>query len=186
MLAQQSLRRPVSGQEFESLCLKLWGEIWKCPEIQKVGRSGQSQNGVDIVGTPAGEQGYWGIQCKGKSEYNDDQYQHPQFSEAEIDREIEEAKGFEPALRKLYFATTARRDSKTQAYIRKRNEALKKEGLFEVHLFSWEDIVDRIDENRATYDWYAKNQKYRLDVSIRPGASLLFGKRSIVLLSEKQ
>jgi len=117
MKAPQTLRRPANWQDFETLCKKLWGEIWKCPEIQKNGRLGQDQSGVDIFGTPIGENGYYGIQCKGKSEYND---QHPQFTVKEIAKEIKKAKKFTPALKKLYFATTAVNDSKIQAYIRKK------------------------------------------------------------------
>jgi hypothetical protein len=40
MEASKSLRRPTSWQDFETLCKKLWGEIWSCPEIKKNGRSG--------------------------------------------------------------------------------------------------------------------------------------------------
>jgi len=36
----------------------------------------------------------------------------------------------------------------TRHYIRKKNIENIKNGLFDVHLFSWEDIVDLIDENK--------------------------------------
>ena len=68
MLAPKSLRKPSNWQDFESLCKKLWGEIWNCPEIKKNGRSGQIQLGVDIYGVPAGKSRYCGIQCKAKDE----------------------------------------------------------------------------------------------------------------------
>ena len=66
MKASKTLRKPKNWQDFETLCKKLWGEIWQCPEIQKNGRLGQNQNGVDIYGKPKGEDEYYGIQCKGK------------------------------------------------------------------------------------------------------------------------
>src|ERR1700744_1525555 len=125
MLAQQTLRRPANWQDFEHLCFRLWGEEWKCPEIQMHGRLGQDQHGVDIYGTPLNETGIWALQCKGKSEYTDDQYHHPQFTTQEIDEEIEKAKTFEPRLRKLYFATTAKNDAKIQTHVRKKNEEHK-------------------------------------------------------------
>lgn len=158
MESPKTLRRPANWQDFETLCKKLWGEIWNCAEIQKNGRLGQEQSGVDIFGIPNLEENYFGIQCKGKSEYNDN---HPQFSEKEIDDEIEKAKSFKPKLKKLYFATTALNDSKIQTYIRQKNIENKKNGLFEVHLFCWETIVDLIDENKQTNDYYTKSQNYK-------------------------
>lgn len=158
MKAPLTLRRPANWQDFESLCKKLWGEIWNCPEIQKNGRLGQDQSGVDIFGIPFGEDGYYGIQSKGKSEYNDN---HTQFTEAELLTEIEKAKGFQPPLKKLYFATTALNDSATQTFVRKKNLEHKKVGLFEVHLYCWEEIVSLIDDHKQTHDWYVKHQGYK-------------------------
>lgn len=166
MKAAQTLRRPAHWQDFEDLCKKLWGEIWNHPEIQKNGRLGQDQSGVDIFGIPENEKGYYGIQCKGKSEYNDNQYHHPQFTEKEITDEIEKAKAFEPPLKKLYFATTAESDSKIQTFIRKKNLEHKQQNLFEVHLYSWEAIVNLIDENKHTHDWYVRNQNYKANHNV--------------------
>lgn len=156
MQAPKTLRKPANWQDFESLCKKLWGEIWNCPEIKKNGRNGQSQNGVDIYGIPSGETQYFGVQCKGKSEYS-----NQQFSEDEITNEIEKAKSFEPSLKKLYLATTAEKDVNIEAFVRKKNLENKEKGYFEVHIFSWEDVVDLIDENRQTLEWYLKNQNFK-------------------------
>lgn len=161
MEAAKSLRQPTNWQDFETLCKKLWGEIWNCPEIKKNGRNGQNQNGVDVYGIPAGELNYYGIQCKGK-----DEYLHKQFSEQEILVEIQKAKTFQPPLRKLYLATTAVKDSRTEEFVRKQNLTNVTAGLFEIHLFCWEDIVELIDENRQTHDWYAKNQNFRSTHSV--------------------
>lgn len=166
MKAQLTLRRPANWQDFESLCKKLWGEIWSCPEIQKNGRLGQDQSGVDIFGIPINEDSYYGIQCKGKSEYNDEEYTHPQFTEQEISDEILKAKNFKPSLKKFYLATTALNDSKIQTYIREKNIEHKKQNLFEVHLFCWETIVDLIDENKQAYNWYVKSQNYKSNQSV--------------------
>lgn len=179
MKASKTLRRPANWQDFETLCKKLWGEIWQCPEIQKNGRIGQTQFGVDIFGMPKDEKGYYGIQCKGKSEYNDNQYLHPQFTEEEIDNEIKAAKNFEPGLKKLYFATTALNDSKIQTFVRQKNLQQISEGFFEVHLFCWESIVDLIDENRHTLDWYLNSNSYKtlksIDFTFHDGSTKLIG-----------
>jgi hypothetical protein len=156
MEAKKQLRKPEHWDDFESLCKKLWGEVWDCKEIKKNGRKGQIQNGVDIYGIPKGENSYYGIQCKGKDEYS-----HKHLSENEVDREIDLAKSFTPHLAKLYFATTANKDSKIEQYIRIKDLENRQKGLFEIHLFSWEDIVDLIDENKETHDWYLNLQKYK-------------------------
>ena len=69
MQISQQILKPENRQDFESLCKKLWGEIWECPEIKKNWRRGQKQNGVDIYWIPKWEQQYFGIQCKWKDEY---------------------------------------------------------------------------------------------------------------------
>jgi len=174
MLSPQSLRRPSNWQDFETLCKKLWGEIWQCPEIKKNGRTGQAQHGVDVYGKPTGEHSYFGIQCKGKDEYTD-----KQFSQEEIIKEVEKAKLFEPPLKKLYFASTAVKDTKIEAFVRKVNLEQEAKGLFEVHLFCWEDIVDLIDENKATADWYIKNQNYKSNHQAE--LTFLYGDTEILL-----
>lgn len=162
MQASQTLRRPANWQDFETLCHKLWSEAWSYPEAKRNGRLGQPQCGVDVYGIPSWDTGYYGIQCKGKDEYND-----KQLTSTEIDQEIEKAKNFKPLLKKLYFATTALKDVKTEEYIRERNIEHIEKGLFEVHLYSWEDIVSLIDENKHTHDWYINNQNYKTTQSVK-------------------
>jgi hypothetical protein len=66
---EKSLRKPENWQDFETLCKKLWGEVYGCPhQIKKNGRPGQSQNGVDLSCVPKNEDGYYGIQCKKKDQ----------------------------------------------------------------------------------------------------------------------
>jgi hypothetical protein len=161
MEISKTLRRPSNWPDFETLCKKLWGEIWSCPEIKKNGRAGQIQNGVDIYGIPFNENEYYGIQCKGKDEYT-----NKQLTEGEITSEIEKAKLFQPPLKKLYFATTAIKDAVIEEFIRKKNLENRANGLFEIHIFSWEDIVELIDENKQTSDYYLKSQNYKSSKSV--------------------
>lgn len=169
---KQQLRKPELWQDFEDLCKILWGEIWNCPEIKKNGRTGNKQHGVDIYGTPLGENCYYGIQCKGK-----DEYVHALLTTKEIDQEIENAKQFKPELKKFYFATTSNKDSKIEEYIRLKDIESRKQGLFEIHLFSWEDIASLIDENRRTHDWYVKKINFKtsfaVEVSFAGGKSMI-------------
>lgn len=159
---KKTLRKPENWQDFESLCKKLWGEIWECDEIKKNGRNGQNQNGVDIFGIPNNQEHYYGIQCKGK-----DDYSNANLSIKEIDAEIEKAKNFKPSLKKFYFATTANKDSKIEEYIRIKDLESRGLNLFEIHLFCWEDIADLIEENKRTFDWYVKSVNYKNLYSIK-------------------
>ena len=48
---KKTLGKPENWQDFESLCKKLWGEIFSIPnKIKKNGRLGQEQAGVDVYG----------------------------------------------------------------------------------------------------------------------------------------
>ena len=149
MIAPTQLKKPSNWQDFEKLCKLLWGEVWNCSDtIKRNGRQGQSQNGVDVYVYVEKEQGYCGIQCKGKDDYN-----KPQLTEKEIDGEIEKAKNFRPSLKRFIFATTANKDAKTEEYIRTKNIESLNNGGFKIDIFSWEDIVDLLEQNRQTYNW---------------------------------
>ena len=53
MKSPTQIQPPANWQDFETLCKKLWGEIWCCTDtIKKNGRSGQNQYGVDVYGAP--------------------------------------------------------------------------------------------------------------------------------------
>lgn len=156
MKAPTQIKPPENWQDFETLCKKLWGEIWYCSDtIKKNGRSGQNQCGVDVYGAPDNGFEYYGIQCKGK-----DNYTHSQLTTKEIDEEIGKAKSFQPPLKMLYFATTAVKDARIEEYIRLKNVESRTNGEFGIDVFSWEDIVDKLKENRDTYNWYINDCQY--------------------------
>lgn len=168
---KKQIPKPENWQDFESLCKKLWGEIWEIPyKIKKNGRIGQPQSGVDIYGIPKGKTEYWGIQCKGKDEYT-----HAKLTENEIDQEIEKAKNFMPKLEVFIIATTSNKDSKIEEYVRLLDIDSRKNNEFEIILFCWEDIADLIEENRSTFQYYINNSqfkdKYDFEVSFSQGGN---------------
>ncbi len=167
MKGKLQLRKPENWQDFESLCKRLWGEIWECPStIKKHGRTGQNQHGVDIYAMPKGEKEYFGIQCKGKDDYSNSQLTH-----TEIDNEISKALTFNPPLKSFFFVTTANKDAKIEAYIRGKNIENINKGCFSIDIFSWEDIVDLIESNKNTYNWYLHDlpfsDSYKVSIDIR-------------------
>lgn len=163
MIAPEQILPPANWQDFESLCKKLWGDLWHTDSIKKNGKSGDTQNGVDVYAKVAGK--YFGIQCKLK-----EQLTEKQLNKSEIDAEIEKAKSFKPSLTKLIFATTASKNADIEEYIRIRDDENTRKGLFEIELFSWEDIVDLLMESKSAYDWYVRNiyfdKGYKAQLSI--------------------
>ena len=169
--------KPVNWQDFESLCKKIWEGQWNCLSIKKNGRTGQPQHGVDIYGIPDGKENYYGIQCKGK-----DDYTNSQLTVEEIDIEIEKAKTFNPKLEHFIFTTTANKDYKIEEYIRKINISSKRAGLFSIDIFSWEDIVDIIEEDKAVYDWYLKGKLHKDNYDL----NILFNEQTDDIVLEPQ
>jgi hypothetical protein len=128
-----ALPPPRNWQDFEDLCCDLWRRLWNDPETQKHGRSGQAQAGVDIFGRPNGGVEWAGVQCKHKEE-------HRALSRAEIEREVELARGFKPPLAKLLIATTAFSDRNAQQIAHEITERHREQGAFPVTIISWDDI----------------------------------------------
>lgn len=147
MKIAQTLRRPANWQDFESLCLLLWREEWKSDDLKKNGRNGQLQNGVDISGHRDGENEYSGIQCKCKPG-------NKQVTREEIEEEINNARAFKPALRRLVFATTADKDVSIEEYVRLKDDENRRQGLFSIDIKSWQDIIDLLERNKSVLNTY--------------------------------
>ncbi|MBK6607912.1 MAG: hypothetical protein IPG24_21140, partial [Leptospiraceae bacterium] len=56
--------KPSDDKEFENMVRDLFALHWKDDNTQIRGRSGQSQNGVDVYGYPNKSSALYGIQCK--------------------------------------------------------------------------------------------------------------------------
>lgn len=147
MKISQTLRKPANWQDFESLCLLLWRAEWKSDDLKKNGRNGQAQNGVDICGHRDGENEYSGIQCKCKPG-------NKPLTTDEIDEEVNNAKAFKPALRRLIFATTADKDAPIEEYVRIKDDENRKNSLFSIDIKSWQDIIDLLEMNKPVLHTY--------------------------------
>ena len=164
MNAPTQICKPSNWQDFETLCMKLWGAIWNCEDsIKKNGRNGQKQQGIDIWGQKPNELLDSGIQCKLKKDNNG-------LSKEELTKEIESAKYYNDSLQRLIIATTADKDVKIEEHVRLINRKHKKDGLFEVHLFCWDDIVDKMIDYPRVYNWYLG----KLDIALEMDLSIMF------------
>jgi hypothetical protein len=131
------LPMPQNWQDFESICHRLWIEIWNDPSAKKNGRQGQPQCGVDIFGKPIYNNMYSGIQCKDKN------FQLGSLlEENELIEECNKAIQFRPKLESFILATTSLRDVNIQKQARLLTNNRK--FPFSVDIWSWDDIQGEI------------------------------------------
>lgn len=156
---------PSNWQKFESLCRDLWREIWNDPNTQKNGREGQKQNGVDIFGRPNKGILFAGIQCKWKK--ND---LNKNITEKEVKEEVQKAKNFVPRLSEFIIATTGSKDAKIEELARIITQEHEKENIFSVHIWSWDDIKERLDDFPDVRDKYYPQKSNKLDENKRENA----------------
>jgi tetratricopeptide (TPR) repeat protein/transcription elongation GreA/GreB family factor len=136
---------PTTWEAFESLCRDLWAEVWNDNNTQKNGRQGQPQHGVDVYGEA--KKGSWsGLQAKEK-----DQLPAKTLSIAELRTEVNKAKSFNPSLKEYIVATTGPGDVNVQEEARKITEENRKNGLFDVFVYGWEDIEPLLKKHQSVY-----------------------------------
>jgi hypothetical protein len=141
---------PQNWQDFESICHRLWIEIWNDAGAKKNGRQGQPQNGVDIYGRPIYSSLFAGIQCKDKKGQLGSE-----LGKEELEVECEKARKFTPELKAFTLATTAPRDVEIQ----KHSRLLSDSGSFPftVDVSAWDDIQSEIVYRPAILQHYYKD-----------------------------
>ena len=137
--AAMQIPKPLDEQDFERKCTVLFGCILKDPGIDRHGRRGQKQFGVDIVGLRDGDGNQIvGIQCKLKG-------QGKKLTENEIRDELEKALHFSPSLSEYIIVTTAPKDAKLD---RLELELCKDNPLgLRVSIWGWETLQDKINQH---------------------------------------
>lgn len=135
-LQTMKIPTPQSWDEFEKIALASLKIKWRSPNLQRHGRQGQSQNGVDIYGEDnLGRQA--GIQCKNYSE----------IDLSIIEQEIEKAESYEPKLDSYYVAVALPNDVKLQQSVRLISQERIKNNKFTVGILFWEDLIDELTKN---------------------------------------
>lgn len=141
-LAATQIPKPADEQAFERLSVPLWRHILGDPNVQRVGRRGQAQAGVDLCGRRGREPNHLvGIQCKLKGPGG-------QLTKKEIHDEVAKALGFTPPLKEFFIVTTAPDSAPLQALARqltRDQQALGRD--LEIHVWGWNTLEDRISEN---------------------------------------
>ena len=136
-ISSMTLPRPDDFQEFESMTLAALAQRWRSPNLQKNGRPGQKQSGVDIYG--ADEIGRpVAIQCKNFA-------QAPKL--ALVESEIANADDYKGKLNTLFIATSADHDAKLQQEVRLLSEKRVAADKFAVAMIFWDEIVEGLALN---------------------------------------
>lgn len=130
-LQSMRLPQPTNWQDFESIVRDAQAQRWGSTNLQKNGRTGQIQHGVDIygsddIGRPIG------IQCKCYKE---------QLQIKHITSEVANAEKFVGILTTLYIATTTDYDAQLQQQVRTLSDQRVAQGKFAVALLYWDDII---------------------------------------------
>ena len=120
-------------QDFERFCRDFFERFWDVQSIQIVGRSGQGQDGVDVLAMLPGMT-WRGIQCKVKT--------GGQLTRGEMKAELDATAGLSVTLEHYVFATTAARDAKVQRWARELGETVD----FGVSIFAWNDFCDALSD----------------------------------------
>ncbi|MET3114618.1 hypothetical protein AAKU52_002353 [Pedobacter sp. CG_S7] len=166
MIAPTNIHPPKNWQDFETLCLKLWGEIWQIPhDIEFNSDNAQGQHGVDIYGPTDGGKCYKGIQCKNKK-LNLINGLPNRISISDVQAEIDKARDFKPALKKLVIATSLPKDQKVEEYVRIKSAEYAQQNLFTIQICFWEFIERKLTEFPKVHDWYLKNEDFQRPASM--------------------
>lgn len=158
---QVDISPPANWQDFERLTHDYAKLQWKDDYVERNGRQGQSQAGVDVFGYNHSANESTGIQCKKRILKHDGITNTPSntLTTKEIDKEIKSATKFQPTLDRYIIATTGPRDANLQKHVREINQSTSS---FKVSLMFWDDFVEFLNNNpKLMYRYYENVLKYR-------------------------
>jgi tetratricopeptide (TPR) repeat protein len=144
LLAATQIPKPADEQAFERASIVLWRGLLEDPNVQRNGRRGQRQNGVDLYGIRRRDSDHHvGIQCKLKGEGHF-------LTEEEVRDEVRKALTFKPRLKEYFIVTTAPDDVAMQELARELTADLKKAGTpMPVYVWGWNTLEELIAEDAA-------------------------------------
>lgn len=129
MSSQFIFPESLTWEKFEDLVCDIMRYKLSCWNLQRYGRSGQKQHGIDIIGNNA--QDIFVIQCK--------HYPNNTLSKGEIDRTLEKINSSQFKIQRLFIVTSSERDTQIQDYILTLN--LRGLFAFKIEIYFWEDLV---------------------------------------------
>jgi hypothetical protein len=145
-----------NSNDFEELIRDLYAFKFKNPNLQRYGRSGQKQNGIDIVGI--GGKDYvsnanFVIQCKNHVvDIND------QKICSEIDSELASFNKSSFQKDDYYFVTSAKNSEKIINHVKEVNILRQKNGLKQISIIFWDNISRDVLNNQFLFHKYYGDQ----------------------------
>lgn len=164
---------PKSWEEFEDITLAAAKLRWSSDDFYRHGRTGQKQDGVDVYGHDD-EDRHIGVQCKNTIEG---------VSLAVVETEVANAESFEPALDRLYVATTAKRDASLQKAVRVLSAERRKAGRFRVGILFWDDVCQDLATDDDVFFAHYPQFRGKIDEA-RAHDRALFDQLTALLRSE--
>jgi tetratricopeptide (TPR) repeat protein len=134
MAVSNELAKPETEGEFEAMCHQLYGRMWRDSTCVRVGRSGQAQFGIDILGHDGSHS--VGVQCK--------HFNKTPFTLSVVLHEVDAADKAGLSIGLLIFATTAASDSTVVKQVSDLNQSRRQRGEFAVSVHFWGDICGHI------------------------------------------
>lgn len=128
------LPKPSNDDDFERMCADVYADVFETRRVQKFGRRGQDQGGLDIIVRV--KMGIIGVQAK--------RYNSKKFTKATVKDEITKADNLDLEIKELVVATTAPNDVAITCWIEKISLARQQAGLFKVTVDFWDDITAHI------------------------------------------
>jgi hypothetical protein len=150
---------PDNWQDFERLTRAACRFEWGDDDAETVGRPGQAQNGVDVVGWDYRKNGSWrvGVQCKRRSGRSPDGKVKAGgvITIDEVKGEIEKTKAHSPALKQFIMATTAAQDVALQQEVAVLDVSRRAQQQSGVNIWFWEWFQERLNRHaELAFEYY--------------------------------
>lgn len=131
------------------------GLTFDSPLVDKIGRPGQAQSGVDVYAARS-TVGRVGVQCKRMDDLDENNQPLPggPITRKILIDEVDKAMSFTPDLDLWILATTAKRDAHIQKIARQLEATHQQQGLFGVKLWFWDDYVTMLNNHTKLQKWY--------------------------------
>ena len=131
-----SINPPTSEDRFEEMCLALMKRHWSRKGLERFGKRGERQFGVDILDT-LGESPLYAAQCKLKEQWKT-------LEPSEIETEVKKAKSFPSKLDHYVILTSAKVSTAAQLTVQAINQQHRAAALFTVEVYHWNRLTDLI------------------------------------------
>ncbi len=124
--------KPSDPEIFEDIVCDVFSREFNNRNLQRYGRRGQKQKGVDVAGLDGTK--VIGLQCKN----------HPDeiITIQEIDEEVNKSEAFAPPLDELIIATSSNRDVHTHAHVLEVTQKRIKDKKYPVNIKFWDEICN--------------------------------------------